>query len=199
MRRFIVAFLLLLAVSSPAFPQVIIKKENRILNRNPGYCAWCCLEMLGRHHKIEVLYNLLDNREKEFTWEWDGRKREWIKTPYVWVDYGNYKSKEHRSPATHRAKVNKLDSLGVKYTYQNYYNYDKTLIKKTIKDGQGCLVVVRWWYNSKDTHAIVLLDYNDNGVEFLDPNDIDHTYTATHQWFNYYWTGYVLVLNGSDK
>lgn len=209
MRKFIVAFLLLLVFSSSIFSQVIIEKENRVENRNPGYCAWCCLEMLGRHHKIEALYNLLDEREKEFTWEWDARKREWIKSPYILTDYGSYKLREHRSPATHRAIANKLNSLDVKYSYQDHYNYDKSLLKEAIKNKQGCLVVVKWWkdangnaitaMNNSSTHAIIILDYNEDGVEFLDPNHIDRTYSATHRWFNYYWTGYVLVLNGGDK
>ena len=204
MRRFVATLLLLLVFSSSSFSQVVIKKENRVLNKSPGFCAWCCLETLGRHHKIEPLYDLQDNREKEFTWEWDARNKKWIKSPYLWTDYGSYKLKEHRSPGTHRALVNKLDSLNIKYRYQNHYNYSKTLIKEAIKNKQGCLVVVKWWTDdngkpiadSSHTHAIVLLDYNDDGIEFFDPNDTECTYTASHQWFNHYWTGYVLVVEG---
>lgn len=200
MRKFVAALLLLFVLSSSVFSQVIIKKESRILNRSPGYCAWCCIETLGRHQKIESLYNLVDNRAKEFTWAWNEQKKSWEKSPYVMVDHGNYKSFELRSPGPHRALANKLDELKVKYRYQNYYNYDKTLLKEAIKNKQGCLVVVKcYWGDSNpqhDTHAIILLDYNENGVHFFDPNDVEHTYTATHKWFDYYWVGYVLVIDG---
>lgn len=200
MRKFVATFLLLFAFLSSAFSQVHIKKEHRISNQNfeTGYCAWCCIETIGKHYGIETLNNLTKNRSQEFTWTWNSRTRSWEKSPYVMVDYGNYKSLELRSPGTHQALVGKLNSLNVKYHYQNYYNYDKIIIKNAIKNDQPCLVVVKCYWGKRptnDTHAIILLDYNDDGVSFFDPNDVDHVYTATHQWFNYYWIGYVLVID----
>jgi len=199
MRKFVATFLLLLVFSSSGYTQISIKKESKVLNRYPGYCAWCCLETLGRHHKIEALNNLVDKRSKEFTWEWDGGK--WVKSPYVWVDYGNYKVREHRGPATHNAFANKLNSLNVSWRYQN--NYDKSMLKEAVKNKQGCMVIVKWWINEEGrpltdtsaTHAIVILDYNKEGICFFDPNDTDYVYTATHEWFNYYWIGYTLIVD----
>lgn len=197
MRKFVATLLLLFVFQFSSFAQVVIDKESRIENRNPGYCVWCCLETLGNHQQIAALKGLVDSRDKEFIWEWNAQKKVWKKSPYVWIDYGTYQIKEHRSPGTARAISNKLDNLGVKYRYQNYYNYDKTLIKNAVKNKQACLIVVRWWKGvpCPDTHAIILLDYNEKGIEFLDPNEIDNTYTASHQWFNHYWTGYVLVID----
>jgi hypothetical protein len=198
MRKFIAALLLLFVFSSSTFSQVSIKKEHRVSNQvfETGYCAWCCIETIGRHHGIETLHNLAKNRSKEFTWTWDAKKKVWEKSPYVMVDYGTYKSLELRSPGPHQALANKLNELKVKYRYQNYYNYDKTIIKNAIKNNQPCLVVVKcfWGKPSEDTHAIILLDYNDDGIKFFDPNSPESNYTATHQWFNYYWIGYVLVI-----
>lgn len=198
MRKFVATILLLLMFACPSFAQVHIKKEHRVSNQNfeTGYCAWCCLETIGRHYGIEALTNLTKNRSQEFTWTWDAKKKVWEKSPYVMIDYGSYKSLELRSPGSHQALANKLNELKIKYRYQSYYNYDKTIIKNAVKDKQPCLVVVKcyWGRPSNDTHAIILLDYNDDGIHFLDPNDPDYTYTATHQWFNYYWMGYVLVI-----
>lgn len=202
MRKFVATILLLFVFTSSGFSQVVIKKENRVLNRSPGYCAWTCLETLGRHHQIKKLYNLLDNRSKEFTWVWDEEKQKWVKSPYVLVEYGQYRAYEHRAPASHAAIVQKLNTLKVKYRYQDYWNYDKTMLINSVKSKQGCIVVVKWWLDKKgrpandssDTHAIVLLDYNKDGIEFFDPNDIKCTYTATHEWFNMYWTGYTLIV-----
>jgi hypothetical protein len=199
MRKFVATVLLLLVFSSSAFSQVQIKKEHRVSNQDfeTGYCAWCCLETVGRHYNIKSLHNLAKNRSKEFTWTWDEKKKVWEKSPYVMIDYGSYKSLELRSPGPHQALAGKLNALNVKFRYQNYYNYDKTIIKNAVKDNQPCLVTVKcyWGKPSQDTHAIIILDYNEKGVEFFDPNDINHTYTATHQWFNYYWMGYVLVID----
>ncbi len=200
MRKLVAALVLLFAFASFGFSQVHIKKEHRVSNQSfeTGYCAWCCLETIGRHYGIKALQNLASNRSKEFTWTWDEKNKRWEKSPYVMIDYGSYKSLELRSPGPHQAIANKLNSLNVKYHYQSYYNYDKTIIKNAIKSNQPCVVVVKCFWGkqpSDDTHAIILLDYNDEGVRFFDPNDIEHIYTATHQWFNYYWMGYVLVID----
>lgn len=197
MRKFFISLLLVLVFSSSAFSQAKIRKECRVPNKDPGYCAWACLATLGRHQKIKVLYNLVEDREKEFTWEWNESKRVWVKSPYLWVDYGSYKNWEHRGPASHVSVRNKLNSLGVRY--RSVDNYDLSLINESVKNKQGCLIVVKcFWETSNNnhfTHAIVIINYDDKGVEYIDPNDIDYVYTATHEWFNYYWTGYSLILD----
>lgn len=210
MRKFLFVFVFVFVFfPTNVFAQISLPKNCRVPNKEPGYCAWACISALGRYHKIESLHDLLNEREKEFTWEWDYKSKQWVKTPYVWIDYGSYKIREHRSPATHRAIANKLDSLKVKYRYQDYYSYDKFLLKDAIKNKQGCLVVVKWWKDSNgnaasatnnlDTHAILITDYNKDGISFFDPNDINHIYTATHKWFNYYWTGYTLVVEKKEN
>jgi hypothetical protein len=200
MRKFL-AILLLLTTTSSVFGQVFIKKENRVPNREPGYCCWACLETLGRQQKIKVLYNLVDKRAKEFTWQWDENRKKWFKSSFVWTDYGSYKKFEHRAPGGVRAISNKLNSLDVKFRYQNYGNFSRSLIKQAIKNKKGCLVVVKVWDDEplppdviEPAHAIVLLDYNEKGIEFYDPNDKEDIYRVNHDWFNYYFTGYVLVL-----
>lgn len=195
MSKYVATLVLFLAVSPPAFSQISLKKESMVPNREPGYCAWVCLETLGRHHKIASLYDLVDKRQEEFTWTWDGQR--WWKSPYLWVDYGEYQVMERRNTGSHQAMINKLDSLKIKFTHQDYNNFDKTLIKDAVKNKKGCVVVVKHWENAENddtSHAIVILDYNKNGIIFYDPNDSTSIYEASHKWFNYYWLGYTLVL-----
>ncbi len=238
MRRVFVALLLVLAINPSSPAQAHIKKANRIANREPGYCAWACLTMMGKHQKIKALYDLIDEREKEFTWQWDEHKDEWFKSTFVWTDYGTTKITdpkvirrnqyvwvwdkknqkavrrpfvyenddghtmvyEDRSPGGHYALVGKLKRLGVKYRFQDYGDTSRKLIKRAILAEKPCLIVLKVWDRPTvkgedvDTHAVILLDYNEEGIEFLDPNDIEQPYTAPHEWFDEHFTGYVLIL-----
>jgi Peptidase_C39 like family len=192
MRKFIAAFLLLLVFSQFSFAQISIEKEDRVENSGTGYCAWDCLETLGRYHKIKSLYKLAENKEKDgsFTWFYHGNDG--------WVKY--------YAPATVEAVNQTLKKLQVRYSKQDSGNYDKTIVKEAIKNKKGCMVVVKCWLtNDKKpieykpgmisyNHAIVIVDYDDEGVHFFDPNDIEHIYTGSHEWFNYYWTGYTIVI-----
>lgn len=197
MRKFLVVLLVWLVITQSSFARIFIKRENRVPNRTDyGYCAWACLSTLGRQQKIKILYDLLDQRAKEFTWQWDGEQ--WVKSPYVWTDYGDRKVLEHRAPGGHPALAAKLKSLGVKFRYQPYGDGSRDLIKEAVENKKGCLVVVRAWdADSKpdDTHAIVIVDYNEEGIEFYDPNDIETLWSAKHDWFDSHFTGYVLVLD----
>jgi hypothetical protein len=197
MRKCLIALLVCLIITQSSFARIFIKIENRVPNRTDyGYCAWACLATLGRQQKIKVLYDLLDQRAKEFTWQWDGEK--WIKSPYVWTEYGGEKIWEHRAPGSHSALASKLKSLGVKFRYQWYGNNNKDLIKEAVENKKGCLVVVKAWEphdDPDDTHAIVIVDYNKEGIEFYDPNNVESLWTAKHDWFNSHFTGYVLVLD----
>lgn len=181
MHKFLISLVFFLFLTPYSFCQVILEKQNRVENIDPGFCSWCCLESLGKHHKIEALHDLTHKRYLE-----------WLKEPSVWIN----SSQEPRNTGTSMSVSMKLKSLGVKFTYQDHYNYDKTLLKRAIKDKLGCSIVVKQWWKDKTIghHSILLLDYNEKGIEFFDPNDIDHIYTATLGWFDQYWTGYTLIL-----
>jgi len=205
MRKFLASCLLCLLFVNSVFSQVVIKNKDRVPNRPPGYCAWCCLEMLGRHHRVKTLENLVDKREKEFSWQWDKENNKWHKSPLVFTEHGQYRKWEHRSPGGHEAIASKLNSLKIKYYYQEYYNYDKALIAYAIRNDLACMAVLKDWDAEEEwseplvrapppSHAVVVIDYNEKGVTFIDPNDIENDYFVEHDWFNYYFVGYILII-----
>ena len=235
MKRLFVAVLLLLVTASQAFAEIRIRRADRVANRDPGYCAWCCLSMVGRHQKIKVLYNLVDQREKEFTWQWDPLTDKWFKSSWIWTDYGEeypndipYEDQyvwvwirnkaiklkcvhkddnghhwvyEHRAPAGYHAICNRLNKLGVKFKFTR--KATKQTIKELVKNNIACIIVVKdWWLPPREdglvdpfeTHAIIIVDFNDDGIEFIDPNDVKNNYTATQEWLDHNFVGYVIVL-----
>lgn len=149
--------------------------------------------MIGNHHKIKVLYNLVEERSKE--------------DPEIWIDYGNYQLKEKRNTGSEQAVATKLTSLGIKFRYQSNLNTSKELIEYAMKNKLGCIVVCRWigfFEESKrkdkdrfDTHAVLITYFDDKRVEFINPNDAESIYMVSRKWFEDFWTGYVLVIEGA--
>ena len=177
-----------------AFAEVKIAVKNRIPNdRDVGYCAWCCLETLGRHHKIKSLYDLVEKRSKLSDYkEWNKEEKRW--DHYVWVNYGNTKEKELRNVGGYRAVTNKLKALGVKFRSQR--SESKKLLKYAVKNDLGCMIVVfgKGVFLDGGTHAIILTEYKEDVIKFFDPNDVGHIYTANEAWLDKYWTGYTVVI-----
>lgn len=178
--KWISAILLSLILAFPIYADVSIPKENRIHNFYPGYCTWCCLETLGRYHKIEKLYNLVKNRQSDpdyIIWdEWNGY--------YIVV--------EPRNTGSCRAVTEKLRSLGVKFRIQWDGNRDDGMIREAVKN-DGCVVTMREGAFGPEAHSIIVTSYNDKKVQFINPNDISY-YECTREWFEYYWTGAVCVV-----
>jgi hypothetical protein len=196
MMRKLLSFLVLLVLTFPCFAQIKLDKENCVENIDPGYCAWCCLETLGRHHRIESLYNLVENRSKESDFKtWDEKNKQWVQEPYVWINYGTYLRKEHRSPGSAMAIRNKLNSLKVKYKLQEDGNFDKGVIKDAIWGKTGCIIAVNdWTHKTMIVHAILITNYDSKEITFFDPNDIKHNYAVSWEWLDRYWTGYAIML-----
>jgi len=206
MKRIFFGFFLFFLLASSIFADVTIEKKHRVENILDGYCAWCSIEMLANQHKIKKLYNLAKRRSEESDFkEFDKKTKKWKKLPYVWVDYGNNKEKEHRGYGGEQAISNKLKSLGVKFRYQRNGNDSMKVVNYAMKNDLGCVVVVHWtFFTAKEedysyTHAIVLVGIDSKQVRFVDSNDISHVYKAGRNWFNKNWTGYVLVLEKPNE
>lgn len=203
MRKFFATLLVLLAFSSPAFSQIRLKLEDCVSNVSPdgeGYCAWCCIETLGRHLKIKSLYGLKERRTKESDFKtWDAKNKRWIIEPYVWVNHGSYKEKVHRSSGDYLAMRQKLDEANVKYRIQETGIFNTDILRYAIKNKLGCMIVVKNWSGNSPyiPHAVCIQDYDDDKVVLFDPNNLSCNYTVTWDWMSRHWTGYVLVIEGT--
>lgn len=195
-----------LLFTSNVFGEISIKKEHRVANISPGYCAWACIETLGNHHKIDKLKNLVKNRSKESDVRmWDEEKGQWIPLPNVIVRDGSDRQHEvHRSGGWIWAVRRKLDSLGVEYHFGETAEGRLNLIKMAMKNDLGCVFIVKaGWrgktYKGEPSHALVLLDINDKEVKYLDPNDITKVFTRSRDWFDEWSFAYVLVVAKNKK
>jgi ABC-type bacteriocin/lantibiotic exporter with double-glycine peptidase domain len=95
------------------------------------------------------------------------------------------------------AVYGKLKSLGVRFRMQWRGNYSHNLIKFAMKKNLGCVFAIEGFDKIKGerwAHAMVLVDFNDKEVMFIDPNDTDKVQTRPRSWFDQKWTGYVIVI-----
>lgn len=201
MRKVFIALLALICSTAPAFSQIKLKIEDCIENVSPdgeGYCVWCCIETLGRHHKINSLYGLKERRTQESDFKtWDAKKKHWVIEPYVWVNYGTYWRKVHRSPGDYVAIKQKLDEAKVKYQIQESGIRKTDIISYAIRNKLGCMIVVKDWTGQTGTaHAVCIQDYDERKVVLFDPNNLKYNYHVNWEWMTQYWTGYVLVIEG---
>lgn len=201
MRKICLVLVCLFICTNVSNAQIKLKKEDCVANVSPdgeGYCAWSCIETLGRHHKIKSLYGLKEKRTKESDFKtWDAKKKHWVIEPYVWVNYGTYWLKVHRSPGDYVAIKQKLDEAKVKYQIQESGIRKTDIISYAIRNKLGCMIVVNdWTEKSTTTHAMCIQDYDNEKVVLFDPNNLKYNYHVTWDWMTKYWTGYVLVIEG---
>ena len=60
----------------------------------------------------------------------------------------------------------------------------------------GCMYAVgeNAWYEGSEAHAMIIVEFNKKEVKYIDPNEPGSVYTATRAWFDYYWTGMIVVI-----
>jgi hypothetical protein len=198
----ILAIIFSLTLCAFLFAEIEVPIENRVPNignkEEPGFCAWACIEILGRQHKVKSLYDLVENRSKECDFmHWDRDKGVWVEEPYIWIYYKYGKEKELRCSGSEVAVINKLDVLEVKYRIQRAGDKRKNIIKYAMDNELGCMIVVsaEAFEGFDNAHAIILTHYDEKEVRFIDPNNIDtKSRPAERAWFDYFWTGYTLVI-----
>lgn len=192
-----------LVVSTPCTAQTVnIEIKNRVQNFGDGFCAWCSIEMLGRVHKIDKLYNLAKNRSKESDFKiQDGDK--WTTEPYVWVPRsGEYFVKEQVNGGGEWAVYSKLKALDVRAKLQWRGNKNTDLISYAMTNKLGCVFAIEGVDLIKGeswAHAMVLIECNDKEVMYVDPNDIEKVKTKSRTWFDQNWNGYLIVIEAPKK
>lgn len=175
----ILAFLFTVLLTQIVWADFKIPPECHVHNPKPGYCSFASLEILGRVHKIEKLYNLVQNRQQE---------PDLILNNVVYgKNFGyNFTLKQ------------KLLDLKIKHWMQNSGDYNRTLLKNS--DLCGCVVAVtKGAIEDYDgCHAIILVHYDEKIVRYYDCNKPNMIFERTRQWLDQWWTGLAIVIE-KDK
>lgn len=203
LKKLSMSVLFLLLSASSIFSQTVnIEIKNRVENFGDGFCAWVSIESLGRHHGIDKLYDLAKNRSKESDFKvFDGKK--WTTEPYVWVPRSSeYFVKEQVNGGGEWAVDSKLKALDVRAKLQWRGNKNTDLISYAMKNKLGCVFAIEGVDPIKGeawAHAMVLIEFNDKEVMYIDPNDIKKVKTRTRAWFNHNWNGYLVIIEAPKK
>lgn len=172
--------LIILLLLSPICYGQEINKEHRIQNEKYGYCGWCCLETLGRYHKIKELEGLVNYYKTNPIWRWNGSR--WIKI----ID----------GTANYAELTAKLELL--KVDFEGQLKGDSKLIEKAIEKKLGCVIGVRNWPEQHTLHFVIVVGLTKDRVKFIDPNKIEKNYDEPVKWLEKYWDGLVIVIIPSE-
>jgi hypothetical protein len=176
--------LLILALSASARAEAIIREEDRIANENPGYCLWASVETLARHNHVRALYGLLASRKTDpDVWEWTPRGMHY----------------RHRAEGRLDVLREKLANLGCqKYRIQVAGRRSTDIIEAAVRAGRGCVVGIRLpgqGSTPAQSHAVVVTEFTESAVRYIDPNDVTHEHTVPRSWFAARWDGFVVCLD----
>lgn len=161
---------------------VDLKKDHRYANREPGYCAWISLKMLGKHHGISELSDIDEQRDK---------LPKVLFTIYTLhtdpITGANYITIRHEtlpdSGANPTSMREHLTKLKLRYTLEEGPKKAMDLLKEysdkniggvaalgdTIEKGFDCPV---------GNHALLVTGVSDKKVKFIDCNEKD----LNHEW-----------------
>ncbi|HZT79311.1 MAG TPA: hypothetical protein VFA26_03765 [Gemmataceae bacterium] len=88
-----------------------------------------------------------------------------------------------------------LAKAGIRYRVQKPGNTDPAILRYAIRKDLGAAVGFRELEPGAGGHIVTLVDFTDEGVKVIDPNDSDRrTRTMTVERFLYWWDGFALVL-----
>lgn len=167
------AIVALLLAISPVYAEVSIPQSCRVPNKSVGVCSWCAIEMTGRYNGDKRLYGLVEARVKL----------------------------NEQNPGTNGGTPSRikdqLKELGVTdYIFQEPSDAkDKTILKNNDWNKQPVVVNVRNYPKEGQYHSILLTDFNDTTVTFIDPNVADKSMVAVMRWFDQHWDGSALIIH----
>jgi len=182
MKKFVLTLVALLSLCSNLAAEVWIDPLHQVKNRHPGYCCWCCLEMLGQRQNVPALKGLTDARAKDC---------DYVETQIIPTDFGLQTIRRviPKNFGSEGAVRQKLDSLGVKYKITHW---DREHLKQSVK-GNGCVVFVRANEVMGGDHAVILTNLSDDKFEYFDPNNCGY-WRGDLSWFYYYWSGVAVSI-----
>lgn len=180
MKKFIFAFCFFFL--SPSVWSIELEKKDRTPNQEPGYCAWASLETLGRHHKIEPLYHLVEKRKKDpdvYLQNFDENGREFftLQKKHIGTDF---------------AIKEKLDQLKINYKMTLTRSNDRSLLSSA--NEQGVLIGVKAEARGPAAHIIVLTHYDGETIKFYDCNYPNDIWLGSREWLDHWWTGLSIII-----
>jgi hypothetical protein len=172
MRTFVSALCaaLFLSVSAVAAD---IPTANRIKNKPPGYCGWCCLETLGRTLGIPKLATISTDREKDPDFLYYVQEGQFLR-PVL----------EPKNGSSRLSVKCKLTDLGVKHRITVF---DRQHLE-TAAEQTGCVVFIKAGGFGPEPHAVLATHYDDKFVRLIDPNTTKEQ-TYTRETFDKWWDG----------
>lgn len=102
---------------------------------------------------------------------------------------------DHASTANPDDLTDVLDKAGVRYHLQNRGERDTALLRSSCQEGLGAVVGFRPLQSGGGGHIVTLVDFTDDTVKVIDPNDQDgRVRTMPTERFLHWWDGFTLVL-----
>lgn len=88
-----------------------------------------------------------------------------------------------------------LTERGVRYRVQYPGSRNKAILHRAVREGRGAAVGFRELIPGKGGHIVTLIDFGEDWVRVIDPNDQDRrTRSMSLERFLYWWDGFALIL-----
>ena len=102
---------------------------------------------------------------------------------------------DHDSNANPEDLTAILDKFKVSYQYQRRGERDTTILRASCTNGLGAVVGFRPIQEGAGGHIVTLVDFTNDTVKVIDPNDQDgRVRTMATERFLHWWDGFTLVL-----
>jgi ABC-type bacteriocin/lantibiotic exporter with double-glycine peptidase domain len=102
---------------------------------------------------------------------------------------------EHATTADPEDLTALLDKVKVRYKVQQRGDLDTAVLRRACDDGLGAVVGFRPLHEGAGGHIVTLVDFGEETVKVIDPNDQDgRVRTMPRERFLYWWDGFTLVL-----
>jgi hypothetical protein len=88
-----------------------------------------------------------------------------------------------------------LRNVGIAYRIQYPGRLSEDILRYAIRTDLGAAVGLRGPHRGDDKHIVPLVDFSDDSVKVIDPNDADgRTRQMSREHFRRWWDGFALVL-----
>ncbi len=102
---------------------------------------------------------------------------------------------EHATNADPDDLTTLLDKVKVHYKLQKRGDLDTEVLRSACKDGLGAVVGFRPLREGAGGHIVTLVDFTEDTVKVIDPNDQDgRVRTMPRENFLHWWDGFTIVL-----